>query len=123
MIKKIKETIMKIMKKSLLALALITSSIALPYHGDGGGFGGGFATGAILGTGLTLAATSGRNEDPATRNIKSIDKDIRYEQRQLERANRDYKKGKINGAELDRTIRQHESNLNSLRRSRVEAAA
>lgn len=114
---------MKNIKKSLLTLALISITPNLLPHG-GSGFGGGFATGAILGTGLTLAATSGgRNDNPESRNIKSIDKDIRYERRQLERANRDYKKGRINGNELDKVITQHEENIKSLQRQRAMVTA
>src|SRR3989339_1118485 len=47
-------------------LACIMQREIYSYHGGGGDFGGGFATGAILGTGLTLAATSGsrNNRDP-----------------------------------------------------------
>lgn len=45
-------------------LALLTQQQIYSYYNDG--FGGGFATGAILGTGLTLAATSGsrNSRDP-----------------------------------------------------------
>jgi len=74
---------MKIMKKSLLALALISTTANLVPRG--GGFGGGLLAGALI-TGTAVAATSGsrNNENPQSRSVKSIEKEIRRSERQIE---------------------------------------
>jgi len=81
--------------KLLIALTLTTCSM-LP-HG-GGGFGGGFATGALIGTGVTLAATSGSRGDRSPeyyeyrrdeRAKSEIRRQIRDEERQLKKNERD----------------------------------
>lgn len=107
---------MKNMKRSLLALALISMTTNLLPHGGGGGFGGGFATGAILGTGLTLAATSGsrNSESPETYNMRSLDKRIREKERELRRAKKRGNQNDVNNLQLE---------LNSLNRQRAQAAA
>ena len=113
---------MKIMKKSLLALALISAtSSVLPDHG---GFGGGFATGALLGTGLTLAATSGnRYQDPDTATIKSINKDIERENKEIRKLHADLRKGRISQEEHDDRVAEHKENINSLQKQRVQVRA
>lgn len=118
---------MKIMKKSLLALTILAmSSSMLPHYGYGGGgdFGGGFATGALLGTGLTLAATSGnRYQDPDTVTIKSINKDIERENKEIRKLHADLRKGRISQEEHDDRVAEHKENINSLQKQRVQVRA
>jgi len=128
---------MKIMKKSLLALALISTTANLLPHGGGGGFGGGFATGAILGTGITLAATSGsrNSESPESRSIRSIEKEIKRTEREIDslqrkidtikyknkRMSKDEKADKL--ADLQGRLDDHKENVKDLRRQRAMVTA
>ena len=82
--------------KLLVVLALTTATSVIP-HG-GGGFGGGFATGAILGTGLTLAATSGNRGDRS---------DAYYENKRIEKSK----------SEINRQIREERTQRNKAQRA------
>ncbi len=82
-----------ITNKLLLALTLTTATI-MPH----GGYGGGFATGALLGTGITLAATSGSRSQRSDgyyenqriqRSKSEVKSQIREEERKLKKAERD----------------------------------
>src|SRR5690349_17023397 len=77
------ESYMKNIKNKLFVILAITNSAMLLPHG-----GGGFATGALVGTGITLAATSGNrgSQDPETARVKSIDRRIRQKESALRRA-------------------------------------
>lgn len=111
---------MKLMLKSILTMMIITTTANMLPHG-GGGFGGGFATGALVGTGITLAATSGsrRSEDPAVYNMRSLDREISRKNRELDRARRDAAKGR-SGAE--ERVKYLTAELNDLRKQRAMAA-
>lgn len=117
---------MKNVKKSLLALALISTISLLPYHGDGGSFGGGFATGALLGTGLTLAATRGgrerspeyyENKDTQARRreinkqIKDHQRDIRQHEKDMKQADRN---NKLSADTKQKRREEHQSAINEI---------
>jgi len=84
------------MKKLILG-TLTCLTITQQLTPRGGDFGGGFATGALLGTGITLAATSGsRNAERspdyydykrAERNRSDLRREIKDEERELARLN------------------------------------
>jgi hypothetical protein len=95
---------MKVIKKVLLALTLTSvSASVLPRGGWGGG---GFAAGALLGTGLTLAATSGNRID---RSPEYYDyKDKQSQRREINKDIREHKKQK----------REHERALNKLKKDK-----
>ena len=101
------------MKKiSLVAMILLISSEVMPRSG----FGGGFATGAILGTGITLAATSGSRhsdnqysyeERRANKASSEINKQIREENQQIAKIN---KKIRMLEKDIDRSKKGKYSN-------------
>lgn len=114
---------MKIMKKSLLTLVLVsTASNLLPHGGgNGGAFFGGLAAGSLV----TLAATSGsRNyQDPDTATIKSINRDIERENKAINKLHADLRKGRISQEEHDNAVAEHKDNINSLQKQRVQVRA
>lgn len=114
---------MKIMKKSLLALALIsTASVVLPYHGDGGAWVGGTAIG--LGTGLLIGSSMNRSsENPDTASIKAINKEIVREDKEIAKLRRDLKKGRLSQEEHDERVAEHKENISSLQKQRVQIRA
>jgi len=112
--------------KLLIVLTIMTTSI-LPR--GGGNFGGGFATGAILGTGLTLAATSGNRGDRSDayyenkqiqRSKSEIHRQIRDEERQKKKAERELNKAQNNNnenrvKELKEEIKSHKETIKDLK--------
>lgn len=94
------------MKKVCLVLIACAATHEMVSHGGGGGgFGGGFATGALLGTGITLAATSGNRGDRSpeyyedrrdARTRSEIRQQIRQEERSITKI-----KGQIRKLEKD----------------------
>ena len=124
---------MKNIKYSLLTLTLLAYvSQIIPHYGyghggyrHGYGYGGGWGTGAALTGGLIAgtmigAAASGRSESPESRNIRSIDNDIRYERKQIN----NLKKNKnISPEDRDEQIKKHNDNIQSLQRQRSTISA
>lgn len=87
---------MKNIKNKLFIVLTLTTATIVPR--GGGGFGGGFATGALLGTGVTLAATSGSRRERSPeyyeykrdeRTKSEVRRQIRDEERQLKKAERE----------------------------------
>lgn len=70
-----------IKNKLLVVLTLTTVTSTFP----NGSFGGGLATGAILGTGLTLAATSGNRtpQDPNIKQANHLNRELNEEEKNL----------------------------------------
>jgi hypothetical protein len=86
---------MKNIKNKLLVVLTLTTATSIIPHG---GYGGGFATGALVGTGITLAATSGNRgqrsdayyENQRIRRSESeIKSQIREEERKLKKSKRE----------------------------------
>lgn len=122
---------MKIIKKSTLALMIISlSANILPRSGWVGPV---LGTAAVLGT----VGIATRDRSPEGRNIRSINRDIAHEERQknmheykIRAARRDYNKGKIDRDERDDRIARHENkieehkgNITDLRRQRTMVIA
>jgi len=98
-------------------------------HND---FGGGFATGALLGTGITLAATSGsrnrndadyyeaRREDRRNARVRSdLRQEIKEAQREITKLN---KKIRSLEREIEKSQKQHNLSENDVKHKREEIA-
>jgi len=130
---------MNIIKKSLLVLTIIsTTANVLPRGG-----GAAFWTGAAIGTGVALAATSGRRYDeyPENRRIGSIEREIKRIERQIDSLQRKIDKIKYKNknrkknkgmseneknnklADLQNRLDEHKANINNLRRERAMVTA
>jgi membrane protein involved in colicin uptake len=121
----------KIVITSLLALFMLQNE--LYSYGGGGDFGGGFATGALLGTGITLAATSNsrNNRDPyydldrakaqqEIREMRAQDR-IRREEERQERLER--KAEERREREHQRKLKQKQRDKNNNQESNLETKA
>jgi len=115
---------MKILKQSLLTVTLLTiSATTLPHYYHDSGVGAGLL-GAGIGMGVGYAiGKSGNNEDPGKAAVRSVDRDIRNEQKSKKQLTRDYNKGKITKSEHDARQAEHDENIKSLRKQRVMATA
>lgn len=96
-------------KLSIITLALLCANEALPhgYHHGGSGWGG-FATGALIGTGVTLAATrGGRERSPEYYDAKERDRQRSEVRKQI----RDH----------ERELKHHEKEVRKLKRKADKA--
>jgi len=115
---------MKILNQSLLVLTLVTisSTIVPHYHGDSGIGAGLLGAGIGMGVGYAIGK-SGQSDSPENSNIRSINQEIKLEQKTKRQVTRDHFKGKITKAEHDEQQAKLDEIIKSLRRQRVMAAA
>jgi|GEM_PF-1325155 len=108
---------MKFIKKSLLALSLLTLSANTLPHGGGGGFGGGFAAGALTGVAVTsiAASASNRNNGGGDSSAGAIRREIKDVQKEKRRTSNDLKNGKITQKEHDDIQKDLNSQIRDLR--------
>jgi len=102
---------MKFIKKSLLALSLLTvSATILP----GNGWGGGFAAGALTGVAVTSIATSAARNNNGESSASVIGKQIKETRMEKKRVTRDYKKGNITKEDHDQQQKNLDDQIRNL---------
>lgn len=104
-----KENKMKIMKKSLLALALVSISFNVLPHGNGGAIAAGTIGG--LAGGMLIGSAISNREDSGTKSVRREINSVRAEKR---RVTKQFNKGNISQDEYNSRMTQLDRQIENL---------